>query len=358
MAEEYLHPRDIREAHVLTRVIEKKKAESELYDVPFAPLRPFTGRKVKLQVRTAYGAGLAPFKADNALTPMLTLSGDLQEQFVELVTIAEKETLNATDLIALNSPDAQVAEGAMRTIVQKAQSLRLRNINRTRWMAWMAVRDELTIAYHGNVSIAIDWDLNGDEMNDDFSSSHLPTYASGGAGTAWSDASADIIEDVYTWSKLIADDLGIDESEVAMHVNSATWRYIKKNTGIKGELSTTNPRIITPRREEVIEILEIADIRIHNDHYWDTANAKQKLLPDGYALFTPASYQYNGDPIMEMYDGPVVRVQNGQLVVERNPGMLAETYVFEEQAAQNVRVQTARMPVINHPAAIVWAQVY
>lgn len=353
MSDEYLHPRDIRDAHILTRVIQRKKDEQSLYGVEFCPMRAFRDRKVKLQIRTAYGAGLAPFKADNANTPVLTGSGDLQEQFIELVTIAEKEVLNASDLLALESSDLRVAEGAAQTIVEKTERLRLRNINRTRWMAWMAARDELTIAYPGGVSIAIDWDLDGDGMNSDFSGSHLPT-----ASKVWTDASADIIEDVYTWSKLIADDLGIDESEVVMHVNSATWRYMKKNTGLKGELSSTNPRIITPRREEIVEILEIADIKIVNDHYWDENNAKHKFLPDGYALFMPAGYQYQGVPVMEMLDGPVVRVQGNRLVVETNPGMAAEIYINEEQAAENVRVQTARMPVVNYPAGIVYAKVY
>jgi len=357
--DEYLHPSDIRKSHILTRVIQKKKPESEVYDVAFAPLRAFNGRKVKLSVRTSYGAGLAGFKADNANTPVITGAGDLQEQYIELVTIAEKEVLNATDLIALNSPDLGVSEGAARTIVEKALELRIRNVNRTRWMAWQAAKDALSITYPDGTSIAIDWDLDGSGMNDDFSGSHLPTYAAIGSGYAWTDTdNADIIEAVYTWTKLIADDLGIDESECAMHVNSTTWRYIKKNAGIKAELSSQNPRIITPRREEVVEILEIADIRINNDHYWDTSNAKQKFLPDEYALFTPSSYAYNGTPIMEMYDGLVARVVGGRIVVERNPGMVAEMYVNEEQVAENVRVQTARMPIVNCPAAFVYAKVY
>ena len=41
-----------------------------------------------------------------------------------------------------------------------------------------------------------------------------------------------------------------------------------------------------------------------------------------------------------------------------NPGMVAEIYINEEQVAKNVRVQTARMPVVNHPAGIFYAQVY
>jgi hypothetical protein len=362
--DEYLHPIDIKDSHVLTRVLTEKRPESKIYDVPFAPLYAFRGRKVKVVLRKHFGAGLAPFKADNANTPIVTGAGEIQEQYMELVTIAEKEVLNATDLIALESQDDRIAKLAAETVLDKALRLQLRNSNRTRWMAWQAAKDDLSIAY-GDVTIGIDFDLDGDGMNEGrFSASHLPTYAAlSDDGYAWNHTTsgtydADIIEGVYYCAKLIADDLGIDETEVAMHVNSTTWRIIKKNNGIRDELSATNPRITTPKREEVVEILELADVRIRNDHYWDTTATKQKFLPDGYALFTPASYQYNGVPIMEMYDGLVARVMNGQIVVERNPGLIAEMYVNEEQVAQNVRVQTARMPVMNWASAFVYAQVY
>ncbi len=366
--DEYLHPSDIKQSHILTRVLTEKRAESTIYDVPFSPLYPFQGRKVKLAIRKHFGAGLAPFKADNANTPIMTGSGELQEQYLELVCIAEKEVLNATDLIALESPDEQMAKLAAETVLDKALRLQLRNSNRTRWMAWAAAKDELTITYSqagGDVTIAVDFDLNGDGMNEGrFSASHLPTYEDMSVDEyPWDNTTdgvydADIIEGVYYCAKLIADDLGIDETEVAMHINSTTYRIIKKNAGIRDELSATNPRVTTPKREEIVEILELADVRIRNDHYWDTAGSKQKLLPDGYALFTPASYEYNGVPIMEMYDGLVARVVNGAIVVERNPGMVAEMYVNEEQVAQNVRVQTARMPVMNWASAFVYAQVY
>lgn len=367
MPDEYLHPTDVRLSHVLTRVLDIKKPETDVYDVPFMPMRQFRGRKVKLMVRTAYGAGLAAFKADNANTPVVSASGDLQEQYIELVTIAEKETLNASDLIALESIDPNVADRAARTVVEKAQALKQRNINRTRWLAWQAVKDSLSIAY-GGVTVSIDWDLDGDGMNSSrISSSHLPTYTDFGTGSeayAWNhqddneNYDANVIEGAYYCAKLIADDLGIAEEEVAMHVNSTTYRIIRQNAKVAAELSSYSPRVITPTRPEIAEVLGLADVIIRNDHYWDTSNTKQKFLPDGYALFTPASYEYQGTPIAEMYDGLVARVVNGQIRVEPNPGLVAEMYINQEQVSENVRVQSARMPIVNYPEGIVYAQVY
>jgi hypothetical protein len=358
MSEQYLHPVDIKDSHVLTRVLNEKLPESKVYDVPFCPLYPFNGRKVRLAIKMHEGAGLAPFKADNGSTPVVPASGQIQEVYIELALIAEKEVLDASTLIDLESPDDRIGKMAAETVLEKAMRLQQRNVNRTRWMAWQAIKDSLTISYDG-VTIAVDYDLDGDGLNSNrFSASHLPTYSSGLSGTAWSSTSADIIEDAYTCAKLIADDLGIDETEVMMMVNSTTWRYMKKNTGVAAELSSTNPRIITPKLDETAEILGIAGIQLRNDFYFTAAGVKTKFLPDGYALFMPQGFEYNGTPIIEMYDGLVARVVGGDIVVSRNPGLVAEIYISEEQAAKNVRVQTARMPVVNHPAGIVYAQVY
>lgn len=354
MADEYLHPSDIKDAHVLTRMIEKKVEEQSIYDVPFAPIFATMQRKIKVATREFDPAGLAQFHADNANTPIVKGGGTVEERYMELVEISEKHVLSATDLIALESPDVSVAEGAARDIVKLGMQLRQRNIQRTKWMAYMAARDELVITYPDGGAITVDFDLNADGDNSDFSGSHLPT-----AAAAWNLAATDVLTDVYTWTKLIEDDLGMDSGECTMHLNKATWRYLKANTGIKAELSATNPRVITPRLPEIVEILEIAAIKIVNDFYKLEASSttKYKYIPDGYVLIT-APYVVNGIPIMEMYDGPVVQVRGSDLVVARNPGALTDIYVNEEQRAKNIRVSTARFPVMNYPAAFVYANVY
>jgi hypothetical protein len=363
MTEQYTpHPVDIKDSYILTRVLNEKQAESDLYDVPFAPLYPFNGRKVRLVVKMHEGAGLAAFKADNAGTPIIPAVGSIEERYIELALIAEKDTLESSTLIELASMDDRVARLAAEDVLEKAMRLQQRNVNRTRWMAYMAARDELDIIY-GSVTLDVDFDLNGDGQNQDrFSDSHLPTQSDGLGGTDWSTTSADIIEDVHTCAKLIGDDLGIDETDVVMHVNSDTYRYIWKNDDIQGYLSDASPRVTKPQRNEAATICEIAEIVIDNSFYYTYGatgtTVKTKLIPEGYALFMPRGYEYKGAPIMEMYDGLVARVVGNEIVVERNPGMVAEMYVSKEQIAQNVRVQTARMPVMNFPAAFVYAHVY
>jgi hypothetical protein len=343
---------DVKDAHVLTRIVERRVSESEIYQVPFAPLTPTLSRRIKLRVRHMDGAGLASFKADNADTPVVSGSGGLTELYMELFLIAEKDVLKQSDMINLKSPDELVARTTAEEVVLKAVRLRKRNTNRTKWMAWQAAKDDLTVTYPDGTTLAVDYDLDGDAQNSWFSASHKPTVS-----LAWSDPSADIIEDVYDSSRIIAEDLGVDQSEVIMYCRTDVWRYLKKNTGIRGELSSTSPRIITPRRDEVIEILGIREIRINNEFYVDSGGeTKSHYLDTGHVLFTGPD-TINGDPIMEMKDGPVARIVNGQVVVAENPGALAETYINAEAVTENVRVQTARIPQVNFPAAFLWLDI-
>jgi hypothetical protein len=220
-------------------------------------------------------------------------------------------------------------------------------------MAWEAAKGSITITYPTGSALTVDYDLDGSTLNSGFSATHKPSTS-----TTWSNAAADIIGDVQTWAKRIADDLGGDEKNVALHVSSTMWKYMKANTAIKAELSTSQPRIITPQRDEVATIIGIAQVKEVNDFYWDGAT-KNRFQPDTHVLLTyfeNGKYQYGGEPIMQMYDGPVVRVVNGDVVVENNPGLLAEMYVIEDVSALNIRVQSSRMPVMLHSPAFLYAQ--
>jgi len=349
----YLSPVDIKDAHLLTRTVERTVVESELYNVPFAPLSPTVSRRIKLRVRHTDGAGLASFRADNADTPVVTRGARLTELYMELALISEKDILKESDMVALNSPDELVARSAAQEVLDMATNLRRRNINRTKWMAWQAAKDALTITYPDGTAIAVDYDLDKTDQNSWFGNSHQPT-----AAASWATAGTDVMTDVYNWSKYIADDLGVDQSECVMYCRTSIWRYLQKNTGIRGELSGTDPRVITPKRPEVIEILGIGEIRIVNDFYVTSSSGvdtRNYFMPETHVLITGPD-TVNGVALMEMKDGPVARVVGNDIVVSQNPGALSEIYINAESVTKNVRVSTARLPQMNYPAGFVYAQ--
>ena len=356
----YLHPSDIRKSHVLTRVLERKVPETDIYDVAFMPIKPYQGRRVKVRVRIGRGAGLAAFKADNASTPVVELEGDIQEIYMELVTIAEKSVINATDMIHLKSVDEEVAREAAKNIVDLGANLRLRNVNRTRWMAWQAAAGSLPVTFPNGTTITIDWDFGGAGMNSFFTGSHLPVAAVDWDTLADGVYTTDVITDVYTWTKLIGDDLGCDPSDCTLHINGETWRYLRRN---KHLLLESNPVMSQPRSAplsltEVASILDVKAVKVLNPFYLeeDATMSKTKLLPD-YKVLITGPYSWLGTPIAEMYDGLVARVEGESIVVDRNPGAKAELYISKEQVAENIRVQTARMPIVNYPAGFVMATV-
>lgn len=363
VTEEGLHPLDVKRTHVLTETLNKRVDETKNYDVPFAPIVGFNGRRVKVRVRDMTGSGLAAFKTDDGSTPVVPAGGSMQELYFELVTIAEKDVINSSDLLALQSPDERYAMGAVRNIMEKAERLRMRNINRSRWMAWAAAKDELVIEYPNGAQIKVDWDFEGSTFNSHFSGSHKPT-----AEVAWnhqdSDGAydADIVGDIETWTDLISDDLGVDRSECILHINGKTWRKVRRNSYLMKEDSPNlpQPRTAPLKMEEAASILDVARIEIINDYYLDDTGArtKHRFLADGKALLT-APYTVKGKPIMELKDGLVVMADDRDGVrIARNPGMRAEIYTSKEQVAQNVRVQTARLPIVNYPAAFVYATLW
>lgn len=356
--DEGLQPLDIRDTTILTQLIDESLLESAVYNVPFAPIVPYSERQVKLVVRALHGAGLASFKADDGSTPVTKGSLSVREVFMELVTIAEKDPIKATDLLKLASSDRSIGYQSMRTIVERGKVLRLRNIQRTKWMAWQAAKDALTITYPDGGTVAIDFGLNDtdDTLHKTFTASHLPTAATAWNHTAAGEYDADIISDVQTWANYIALDAGVSEAECNLYVNSATAKILRKNAGIKAELGPVQ-RLLTPTLTEIAQVLGIANVFLYNDFYEDISNALTRFLTDGYGLFTGPN-QVNGVNIMDVKDGPCVLFQNGQLTVASNPGMAAEIYVNPDQSSENMRVQTARMPVMNIPAAFLYARLW
>jgi hypothetical protein len=228
-------------------------------------------------------------------------------------------------------------------------------------MAWQAAFGSLSITYPNGTALTLDFDYAGAGMNSFFNTSHIVT-----AGTPWNTKDGDgyyttnVIEDVYTWSKIIADDLGCEESDITVHMNSTTWRYVKRNNWLIREASPSysQPRTAPMKLAEVADVLDIKAVKVLNPFYLteDATMTKTKLLPDNMLLFT-GPYKWQGQPIAEMLDGPVARVKGETIVVAQNPGMLAEIYINKEQVAENIRIQTARLPVVNFPAAFVKATV-
>lgn len=351
---------DVRDGYALTRMLEIRKAENQFYNVAFAPLKQHRSRKVRLFVKRYNGSGMSDFRSVNANTPIMPNQGNVQEIKLDLVNLAELAVLDESDVLALGSPDQERMYTGLETILETGERLKMRNINRSIWMAWQAAKDSLVITYPDGGAITVTWDLAGAAANSWFTSSHVVTPT-----TDWNHQDADgdydatIIDDIETWADILAIDGNVTEAEIKMHINTRTWRIIQENKWLRNQFSTDTPRDIRPRKSEAAEALGIGEIVIVDDAYYsESTGARTKYLLDGEAIITGPYTAKDGNPIAEMLDGPVVKAVNGQLVVESNPGMQAEMWVKEEPPQQFIRLQSARMPVLNHPESFIYATLW
>jgi len=355
-----IQPFDFRDSRLLTREITRKKSEQMTYNVAWAPMRQVKSRNVRLHITRWNGSGLAQFRSVNANTPIMPDEGTVQEQFIELVNLAELTPMTEDEILFLDSPDGRVRGRVLKDALQRTQRLRQRNINRSIWMAWQSVQDQLVIAYEDGGYLTVTWDLAGATYNSWFTSSHLPT-----ASTEWNHTDADgdydalIKDDMETWADILAIDGGVVEEEIIMHVNTRTWRIVQENKWLRSKLSADRPRDIRPKRSEAAEALGIGKIEIVDSYWWDEdENVRYKHLDDGKALFTGPYIAQDGAPIVEMLDGPVVTVSGGRARVTNNAGLRAETWAREDPPMEFIRVQSARMAVLNHPEQILFATLW
>ncbi len=350
-------PRSIEDAYKLTMLIKTGIHEDATLIEQLMPLRGTKSRQIKIKTRDYDPAALGQFKALNANTPTRSGGGKITTDYLELVDLEEKEVLRASDLIALKSLDEEVALAAARDVVQVGIELAQRNRQLSRWMRWQALKDALTITYQDGVAITVDYDQ--DNTDSGMSATHQPDVHS---SAPWNNAASDIIGTVQGWIDTLGEDAEVDGQ--VLIVNKNTWRYMQKNTAIKGFLLDHYGPLGIPSLKAVASMIWDVDpntpgggqILVENGYYRDANDARQRFLPDGYALLT-TPWEVDGEPIAVLWDGPVVRVQGESLVVENNPGALAETYINKESKQFNIRVATSRMPWIRREC-VMYARVY
>lgn len=330
-----LTTKDIRDRHILTKLITKQLHEDSSIGAKIAPLEQTNSRHVKVAIRTWTPAGLGQFKAINANTPIRRGGGDVEQQYTQLVDLEEMEVLDADDLINLASPDDRVAKAAARDVVEIGKELAIRNRNLTRWMRWQAFKDELSITFNDGTATAIDYDL--DNSDGGMSESHIVS-----ASTDWDTAgSASPITDVRNWEDILSTDAEVDGA--FLHVNKKTFRTMQQIDEIEGYLLDHYGPLKIPNAAAMKEIFDLTGgIIVENGYYVDTSGTRHYYIPEGYALMT-TPYTVDGESIAQVYDGPAVMVRGDDLVVANNPGLQVEVFVDKKSKNQFIRLSTARM---------------
>ena len=335
-----LMPRDLFKPEVLTPMIERRVQESARWDLgALAEFEQTRRTRVKLNVRAGTLSRLGQFRSDNALTPLSVPRFSAATMEISMPLLSEKEIILEDTLRQLNSVDDDLATEAVAEILDQAERLRIQNINLTRWMVFRALMDTLTVTYPNGSGIDIDYGI--ENADGGMSASHLPT-----AGVLWSNAAADVIGDTIAWSTLITNDAGVPQTDLEYWMSSTVWNALQKNTAIQQQVGTVAEPVRPTRTAQVAEVLGIRAINLYDKQYKDTANVTQRYLPENRAILV--GRETGGQAIVRVLDGPVVRYEPGtqRLRVGNNPGAVTEVWATPDPPVENIRVTTARMPLV------------
>lgn len=351
-----MEPIDIRDQYVLTKAITKLIRPETFVGSTVAPIVPSSARKFKMTVREAdQPFGIGQFKAPNEDSPIARVKQTLNSPTVVYVTAVDLEEMDAieeTDL--LESADALVRAGKIDEIIKMGALLQLRNERLTEWMRWKAFQDALTITFAGGGTIAVE------SYGDTYKSGAAKTHVWKGSGDnarcrasyTWDNPDASkVLDDLRTWSDILEADGGYPATHVFMR--RSDYRSFQKSAQFKDFLTFLDRsyRIVTP--SDISALVDIPNWHVYEGSWKNRDGTLQYYIPEGYALLT-SDPMIAGQNIGEMYDCPVVRYVGGRLVVSRNPGMVAETWVDPLKKQEFLRVSTARMIQLIFPECFMW----
>jgi len=343
---------DIRDQYTLTLAIKKLIRTETFRGKEVLPLTPSAVRKFKMVVREAdMPFGIGQFKAPDADTPMAEIRGQKNNPtvtYISAVDLEEMISLEETD--QLESADALVRANKIDEIIDMGRLMQLRNERLTELMRWMAVKNVLQITFPDGTVVDVD-------QYGDYASTHICDTIGAGVAAAvdWSDTDNSTPK---TDLETIADLLETDSTYPAMHVwmRRTTFRYLQRSAQWSNYLTFLDRPYRVVNMTDLSNLLDVPNIHIYEGGWKDNDGAAQYYLPETHILVT-TDPMVDGIRIGQVFDCPVVMYRGGRLVVQNNPGMIAETIVDGLKKKEFMRVSTARMAQLTLPECFAYVRV-
>lgn len=349
---------DLWEQTVVTEVIKRRHEDLRLEagggedfkldGETILPMVAHNGRYARIRVQDIVPTGMAHFKAPGASPAFWTKKPSLREEVVELVDIDEFHRVDPIDMLKLKSPDPNVQAETVWSIADRGADMTDRNVLRTEWMRWEALKGTVVVSYPGAGSQTIDYGIPV---------GHFKTF-----GVPWTAVTeAEPIEDFWALGAVALSDAGTYLP--LYHFNSATYRYLRRNAAIKNQLSSYGRNVFMPTDQDLRDLLrEGTQWKIVDSGFMEegaTDYTLTKWIEDGQILATTSDYTYAGRRIGEVLDGWVLvgDTSDSQLPVPRQ-GEQSE-FIYDRVGQQTVlRHASARMVRIVSPEAIAWGTAY
>lgn len=346
----YTNP-DIFDQATLTDVIRRsfqdRENTSPSLGAKIAPLKPVQTREVKVQGRILNGNGLGQLRAPGATPPLYEPTASYEEKVIELALPDEMHRINQEDYLALKSTDVNYRRKAGVELVERAQALVDRNINRTEKMRWEAFSGKVTLEYQSGAELEVDYGI--------------PALNKPNAGTDWATTSAsDPIADLKAWQYLTAKAMG--SFGLKIHMSSEAWELLIQSESLIERLTGNDRPMYVPTKADVLSLLrDNSEIIIYDEGYRSDGDSNRsydalnRYLPKDKVLIT-TNYDVSGG-IADTPDGQVLvgNSINSAPIVKQ--GAQAEIIYDQISHEHLLRYASARIVRLHEPGAFVWADV-
>jgi hypothetical protein len=249
-----------------------------------------------------------------------------------LVYLREKKLFKPTTLHWLRTPGQVAQKNAEQAVMREIEDLDRRFNAFAEFTFWSMLRGTLTLNYP-DVKATVDYLIDG---------THKPS-----GGTAWDDHdNADVIGDVWAWKRLINQDGGGAEANLAV-LNSKTMRDVALNAGIQALFSDR-------LKEQYLATGSVTgllglDWRVYDATYVDASGVTQKYILDD-RVHIIADNPRRPYFIME---GPSADHE----APENHIGKFAKSWVEPDPSSRQYLEEWHFLPILERPDQVVYANV-
>ena len=246
------------------------------------------------------------------------------------IYVREKKAFEPTTLRWLREPGQMARSNAEKAIRRETKDLNDRLERLIESYSWESLAGEITVVYEEGDSVTVDMQ---------FSATHKPT-----AATAWSDAGADIIGNIYAWKKLIRQDTGFDATDIYLPGDS--MEYVYKNTAIKGLFSEKHKWAYL--QSSVIEGLLGLNWHVFDGGYENVSGTFIPYIDADYAIMMSKG----GNPFILM-EG----LSADEDAPRNHTGKFSKSWTSKDPSARFVLIEYNFLPIVQRPDNIVYAKV-
>ncbi|ROP45942.1 major capsid protein [Pseudokineococcus lusitanus] len=172
---------------------------------------------------------------------------------------------------------------------------------------------------------------------------------------AWTNTSADIVNDLVTWHQQFIDSSGGPAGEIV--TSSRVFQQVLRSPSVRA-LFSPQPSVVTPdAARSILAAYGLPPIVTYDRRIEDAAGTLQRVIAEDRVVFLPGDGATVGQTQLGITAEAVELASRGVLEADLAPGLTAVTYVIENPVSTAVLTASIGLPVVQRPRSIVTATV-